>query len=540
MISSSWQMLRSSFILAGVALVALACTGDDPTFVGSNPDADAGVAPSGNLTLTTQGPLTIVQGEIAKAPVTVGRGPAVTGPVSIVVSNPPADVSAAPLVVAPDQTTGELQLKAGPAAAHGPGTLTLVATADSESAIATLEVFVRGTPGSLDTSFGTAGTTVVDLGSGNVRPVAIARQGSEKVVVLAQAEGTCVVARLDHDGKVDATFGDGGKRILDGDGDMQCGALAVQPDGKIVVAGSRVPGVFGFYEPFVARFDATGAPDPTFASGGTFSPGKGDEGSLLGLVLQPDGKILAAGSAPGEDGRSAMYVLRLTTGGAPDGGFGDGGTTLIESKLFPSNPGGVRARGAGVLGNGDVVAVGQADALIAFARLTSAGKLVADSAMTFNLGNNSGVTNDVRHVITTGPDRMVVALSATDTVERAGLLGLSGGKPDPAFGSFGRVLVDLDPTGGAFFGATALQDGRILAVGSTPAPPNTEWALARVSDKGELDLAFGAQGKVTTSIGPHADAAHAAVAVSENRAIVVGSSTSASGAHRPILARYWL
>ena len=533
-------MMRSSFVLASLALVAFACTGDDPTLVGPNQEADGGVPPSGHLTLAAQGPLTIVQGEIAKASVTVERGPTLTGPVSVVVSNPPADVSAAPLVIAPDQTTGELQLKAGPGAAHGRGTLTLVATADGESAVAPLDVFVRGTPGSLDTSFGTAGTAVVDLGTGNVRPIAIVRQGSEKLVVLAQAEGACVLLRIDHDGRTDTAFGADGKGIVDGDGDVQCSALAVQPDGKIVVAGSRVPGVFGFYEPFVARFDATGAPDTTFASGGTYGTSKGTEGFLHGLVLQSDGKIIAVGSAPDDESNSAMYVLRLTTEGAPDGSFGEGGSTLIESKVFGSPATDLRARGAGVLGNGDVVAVGQAAGLIAFARLSSTGVLVADSAMTFNLGNNGTVTNDVRHVIATGADRMIVALSATDTVERAGLLGLSGGKPDPTFGNFGRVVIDVDPAGSGFFGATVLEGGSILAVGSSRALPNTDWALARVSDKGELDLKFGAQGKVTTSIGPHADAAQAAIVVSENRAIVVGASTSASGSQRLVLARYWL
>ena len=94
--------------------------------------------------------------------------------------------------------------------------------------------------GDLDTSFGTSGITVTDLGTtGGLKAVALQKDG--KIVVAAEANGYFAVARYTASGVLDTTFATGGL-ALDAAGSAY--AVAVQKDGKIVAVGER--------------FDATG------------------------------------------------------------------------------------------------------------------------------------------------------------------------------------------------------------------------------------------------------------------------------------------
>src|SRR5206468_2251134 len=108
----------------------------------------------------------------------------------------------------------------------------------------------------------------------------------------------------------------------------------------------------------VARLTASGQPDPTFGSGGTtivdLPTGSIGNSFAAALALQPDGGVLVAGLAHsgGEPGAvNGPIVTRLTSGGVIDGSFGSGGTVVFPPTSYGFNS--VR-----VLGDGRIVAAG--------------------------------------------------------------------------------------------------------------------------------------------------------------------------------------
>ena len=166
--------------------------------------------------------------------------------------------------------------------------------------------------GSLDASFGANG---VAAGGGN-----IAIQPDGKILAASVLRGhglnQCTVTRVDAGGVADASFGEGGMVAWTGPFDDQAPlacALALQPDGMFIVtnAGS------------VARFLANGAPDSRFGGGiVTGIPG-------VAVAVQSNGKIVIAGSDVTTSAGSASFALwRLDANGARDSGFGNSGMVV--------------------------------------------------------------------------------------------------------------------------------------------------------------------------------------------------------------------
>jgi uncharacterized delta-60 repeat protein len=154
--------------------------------------------------------------------------------------------------------------------------------------------------GSPDTSFGTSGTTRVDFG-GDDRPADLALQVDGKIIVAGSTSsggGRYALLRLNGDGSPDANFGTAGlvSSPFTGSGDFGH-AVALQSDGRIVVAGavgnSSSNSDFG-----IARYTSAGALDPSFGSGGLVRVDFfGSFDGASDMLIQPDGKIVAAGSA---------------------------------------------------------------------------------------------------------------------------------------------------------------------------------------------------------------------------------------------------
>lgn len=138
--------------------------------------------------------------------------------------------------------------------------------------------------GSLDTSFGTAGTGNVPIPEelGGLWSMQIARQDDGKVILA----GSAGIARLTTSGVADPTFAAGGRVTLKATGD-----LALQSDGKILVAGEP-----DFNAPnYLFRVTTTGASDVTFNETGRLSLAHGDHTAFDSMVLGSDGRIYAIG-----------------------------------------------------------------------------------------------------------------------------------------------------------------------------------------------------------------------------------------------------
>ncbi|CAN5868233.1 hypothetical protein BH11MYX4_BH11MYX4_35800 [soil metagenome] len=152
--------------------------------------------------------------------------------------------------------------------------------------------------GNVDPTFGTAGRLVIDFGLQDVaKGAALQKDGKLLVVGTAgatQSARSCAVARVDPDGKLDASFGNGGKVIAGTATVSECYGVTVQPDGKILAFGKTgAPDASAA----VFRFDANGALDATFHGGhSTASFGGQWEWFSWGFALS-NGKLLAVGEA---------------------------------------------------------------------------------------------------------------------------------------------------------------------------------------------------------------------------------------------------
>lgn len=287
------------------------------------------------------------------------------------------------------------------------------------------------------------------------------------------------------DGDLDATFGADGKVTTSFTTAGGANAVAVQSDGKIVAAG-WVGGGFG-----LARYNADGALDTTFGPGGTVTTAISQDGGdeVRGLALQPDGKIVAAGTA----GRLSFALARYNSDGTLDATFGTGGivTTDLTSGFDIAN-------GVVIQANGKIVAGGSAGTshpAFALARYEP------DGTPDTSFGEGGTVTTGfgiwgVARAIVLQPDRKIVAAGTN-----GGGFALArydpDGSLDTSFGNGGKVATTLTVAGSAW--AVALQlDGKIVAAG---AYDFYRFAVARFGVHGRLDRTFGGDGLVTTDVG---------------------------------------
>ena len=202
--------------------------------------------------------------------------------------------------------------------------------------------------GSLDPGFGAGGLVTTDFGGVDAAgAVAIRADGRIVAVGGGGPSSDFALALYLSDGSLDSTFGTGGKVTTDFGSFDRANAVAIQTDGKIVVAGTGV-------ERFaLARYGSTGELDPSFDADGkvtTQFTGANIE-SANALVIQTDGKIVAAGSA--FDGPQSLAIARFETNGSPDISFGDLGRVMTG---FAG--GDAEARGIALQADGLIVAAG--------------------------------------------------------------------------------------------------------------------------------------------------------------------------------------
>jgi uncharacterized delta-60 repeat protein len=291
-------------------------------------------------------------------------------------------------------------------------------------------------------------------------------------------------------GDLDPTFGVGGKVLTDISGDNDEGYdVALQSDGKIVVAGlSPIIGA-GFVQFAVTRYLPDGSLDPGFGNGGVVLTSFGSVNALAQAVaVQPDGAIITSGYTITDNGDSNSALARYLPDGTLDTTFsGDGKLTLNV---------GLGAVGDIVLQpDGKIVAVGG----VALARLNTDGTLDT----TFGAGGLVQVDFDQLAGVLQSDGKIVTAgsLTVVDPFQRLFALArfLPDGSLDTTFGTAGRVNTDVGEQGG-ITAVTLQPDGRIVAAG-TNLSPGANFALARYLPDGTLDATFGGDGLVTTDFG---------------------------------------
>lgn len=195
------------------------------------------------------------------------------------------------------------------------------------------------------------------------------------------AFGRMALLRYNSDGSLDQTYGDNGVTITEFpvgpngvNGGVSAYALALQADGKAVLAGSYVDNSFSEFA--VARFNTDGSLDTSFGNDGRLvtSTGSGDA-LALDVAVQTDGKIVAAGSFEASNDNDNFALARYNSDGTLDSAFGRGG--IVTTDLFNGTDDTIT--GIALQSDGRIIAVGQTGNYPTFnfavTRYTTAGRL---------------------------------------------------------------------------------------------------------------------------------------------------------------------
>jgi uncharacterized delta-60 repeat protein len=270
----------------------------------------------------------------------------------------------------------------------------------------------NGTP---DPTFAGNGTATLDFAAREDQAKALAVEPGGKIVVVGYSVGLdsddvpskdFALARYRADGTLDPGFSGDGTRTTNFGGDDAAYDLAVQPDGKILVAGSS-SGDFA-----LARYEPDGRLDHTFSGDGklTVRFGRDRRGTgALALVLRGDGRIVAAG---GESGKFAL--VGLNPDGSRDSGFGGDGVVTTPFTGGEGYPSGAEVSDLALIGD-RLLAAGRANADFALARYRLGGRLDPDFSADGKLRTNFRSYNNAAAaaIAVQGDGRVLVAGTAT-------------------------------------------------------------------------------------------------------------------------------
>jgi uncharacterized delta-60 repeat protein len=335
--------------------------------------------------------------------------------------------------------------------------------------------------GSLDTTFGTSGVAVTDIGridsvwgghlATNDEGHDMLLQGDGKIVVAGLSNGDFTLARYNPDGSLDTSFsGDGKAHIRLGSHGDHAPSVALQADGKLVVAGYSLDAVSGgpSSDDFsILRFNADGSLDSTFGDYGRRFTDFGGESPDHGyaVALQTDGKIVVAGST-WNGSTQDIALVRYNADGSLDTTFGgDGKVTTLppgDAEMQAS------AHAIEILPDGGILV-----AALAFDRTRLHHQVLvrydADGSLDTTFGENGYATANLGHgdgSIAVQEDGKIVLLGSWGSGFGAARFNADG-SVDSSFGVDGVATAFRDSSTNAYASDLAIQaDGRIVLGGS--------------------------------------------------------------------------
>ena len=412
-----------------------------------------------------------------------------------------------------------------------------------------LHVGAQG-PGDLDPSFGVDGMVTTDFGDGTDEIArAIALQSDGKIVVAGtfdnfQSNEDFALARYLSSGALDPSFGSEGTVITDFGAEETVTALAIQPDGKIVVAGFSENSVsFSISDIALARYLPNGTLDSSFGGDGMVTTDFSAREVAHALVIQPNGKIVVAGSSANLSLFSHdMALVRYLPNGTLDSSFGINGMVTTD------------------FGDGQAAALAlarQPDGKLVAAGYTVGGhgmalaRYLPNGTLDSSFGGDGMVTTDfgareVAYALVIQPDSKIV-VAGGGAIVNDNDVALARYRPngslDPSFDSDGMVTTDFVGGDDSASGLVLQPDGKIVVAGvAVDVSGNNDFALARYHPNGSLDETFSGGGKVRTEFSSGNDEAATALVMQphDGRLVVAGGSFRPRGGFRLgfALARY--
>lgn len=335
--------------------------------------------------------------------------------------------------------------------------------------------------GSLDTSFGGGdGKVTTDLGGLRDEAYAVKLQDDGKILVAGYSNNgsklVTALARYNSDGSLDTSFGGGAGFITSdyGPGDHEGWSLAIQADGKILVASESHDGTF--YNATTARYLSDGTLDSTYGGGAGFiTLESGSTGTLwdIDIKVQPDGKIVYVGAINNGSDNDIM-LIRSNNDGTPDLSFG--GVGYVTTDISGENDYGYN--------------IG----------IQSDGKIVISGA-TWN-GSNY--------------DYVVLRYNVDGTLDNS----FAGGQ--------GFATLDFGDEDDAW-GMSLQADGKIVLAGEVKTGSDFSFGIVRYTSNGTLDNSFGGgDGIVTSALGSQSAKAWAVNVLADGKIVAVGERSIGS------------
>jgi uncharacterized delta-60 repeat protein len=404
-------------------------------------------------------------------------------------------------------------------------------------------------PGDLDPTFGGDGIVRTDLTRFDDYGFAVALQPDGKIVVagtkgLGGPNPRVAVVRYSTDGSLDPSFGGGdGKAAIDFTPREDFAyAIRIQADGKIVVAGPAA--YFARNSKFgLARLTADGALDPTFSGDGIVVTDLTPSSDFAnGMELQANGKIVVVGSVSAGADNGKVGVLRYRSDGSLDPLFsGDGKAFIDPTPTFDDG------LAIGVQPNGQIVVAGAAGVagpnerfvLIALTRHGSLDPTLDGDGMVFT--DVTPKADDPLALAIQGDGRIVVAGRAAQgghDPKFAVVRYEPDGSLDATFKGDGVVITNLTPYDDEAYSVAIAPDGKIVAAGLAGNDGRaSRFGVVRYLVDGTRDTTFGGDGIVTTHISPQFDSAYG-VAVQPDGSIVSSGNAGAGGDSAFAVLRY--
>jgi uncharacterized delta-60 repeat protein len=193
--------------------------------------------------------------------------------------------------------------------------------------------------GTLDTSFDSDGIVITSFNSFDATVQFLLIQPDKKIL----AGGTISkgglnqfgLARYNSDGSLDESFGNLGKVISNYPELMLLSTMALQSDGKIVVAGNLFNSSFTISHFVLVRYDTNGLLDTTFGIDGRVITNLTDKlDKITSIIIQSDGKILASGTTSNDSNYSDFSIVRYNPDGTLDPSFGNNGITITSIRTW--------------------------------------------------------------------------------------------------------------------------------------------------------------------------------------------------------------
>ncbi|HYK44163.1 MAG TPA: hypothetical protein VEV83_03285, partial [Parafilimonas sp.] len=389
--------------------------------------------------------------------------------------------------------------------------------------------------GTLDSTFGVDGKVITHFGSYRYGGgSAMALQPDGKIVVAGTSSdsknGDFAVARYNPDGELDSSFGVDGKLMTDlNDSRDEASSVNVLDDGKILVTGSTLG------KSYFAMV--------RYTSNGTIDSGFGTDGKVISdlttrahnVLILPDGKILLDAVVYLEWPNSAFFMTRYNPNGTPDSSFGVNGfgDTIYFNDAFASSA-------IALQNDGKIIVAGSAGVTEGDGSYFEALRLNADGTIDKAFGSNGRVITF--HIwdwarafaVIVQPDGKIIQagdrLNVKDDFVFALVRYKSNGELDSSFGIDGTMFTDFGQGRDARIQSVAIQsDGKIVAAGQSGNGTFEahDFALARYTKDGQADSSFGRKARTTTDFangGDYGDIAYAVSVQADGKIVAAGSA----------------